>query len=150
MDILNLTTTQAVRAVLGLSAEADELGDAVFSDVGIEDELELSLSSWLPVAYTTILVSGTSTQIQALRICAKYSAALIVLPSLMHAVALKQGDGQNEFQRNPQDIKQLQQSLEAALGKYQQMLLLSISPESVSAYPTWVGRAVPAFDPVTG
>lgn len=151
MDILSLTTTQAIRAVLGVSQESDELNDAVFTDIGIEDELELSFSDWLPVPYTQIVSSGPATALQALRVCAKYAGALILLPSLQNAVSIRQSDGQNEFQRHPRDLTALKKSLEEALGRYKSVVLSEVDPVTVApTSPTWFGKASPSFDPVTG
>lgn len=150
MDILGLTTTEAVRAILGISDETGELDDAVFTSWEIEVELEVALGRWLPESYLNIVQAGVASNISLLSLCAKYQTALLLLPSLQIAVATRQSDGQNEFQRQAFDWEALRRNLEAALARYREALLESLTPTKTVATPTWIGRAAPSFDPVTG
>jgi hypothetical protein len=43
MNLGTLTTTQAIRAVLGVSEDSDELPDQTFTDLEISDQIELIL-----------------------------------------------------------------------------------------------------------
>lgn len=147
MDILSLTTTEAVRALLGIDSKADELPDEVFSALGIDDLVQLSLERWLPVTFSVAL-SGSDAALRSLSACVLYQAALLMLPSLRHAAANKLGDGQNEFQRQPRDFAALRDELEQLLARYQQAFLAT-QPSSTTAI-TWFSAVAPATDPVTG
>jgi len=149
MDILGLTTTEAIRATLGVSEDSLELPDTVFENHEIEDEIELNLVSWLPVDMMAILSGSDQLAIKRLRACAKYIGALLLLPSLTTSTASKQSDGQDEFQRQPRDLALMKDNLEELLARYQTALV-----DSLVATPTTVfsimGRSSPSYDPVTG
>lgn len=151
MDILSLTTTEAIRALLGVALETAELEDQVFDDLEISDGIELDLLSWLPASQpiATILSSGSPVAKKALRACAKYIGALLFLPALVTATAKQQKDGQDEFQRQDRDWRLLREQLEAGLAKYKTQLLSEVSPGTATTV-SWFGRARPDFDPVTG
>ena len=152
MDLLGLTTSEAIRAALGVSDQADELPDEVFTNHEMEDELDLLLSQWLlDAASTTILSvqsSGNQTASLALRQCAKYMGALLMVPSLATSTASKLSDGQDEFQREKRDLQQLTRDLEKLLGKYQAMVGDALGATAASF--SIMGISSPPFDPVTG
>lgn len=152
MDILGLTTTQAVRAVLGVSEDSLELEDVVFTAHEVEVELLLSVDVMLQPAsttYLTILASGDSSTLLPLRQWSKYFCALSMLPSLATATASKQSDGQNEFQRQTRDFEALRKDLVAQLAKYEDMLLDLLGVADTAAFSI-MGISSPTFDPVTG
>ena len=154
MDI-SLTTTEAVRAVLGISADSHELDDQVFEDHEIEAELEFSLDLWLADSastnITTIVTSGTNKAKTALGLITKYLAALLILPSLSSATAKTISDGQDEFTRQDRDFAQLKADLQAKLALYQKALLTEILPTAapVTTFSV-IGKSVPTYDPITG
>lgn len=149
MDILGLTTTEAIRATLGVSEDSLELPDEVFENHEIEDEIELNLVSWLPVDMTTILSGGDPLAIKRLRACAKYIGALLLLPSLTTSTASKQSDGQDEFQRQPRDLALMKENLEELLARYQTALVDSLVTTPTTVFSI-MGRSSPSYDPVTG
>jgi hypothetical protein len=152
MDIA-LTTTQAIRAVLGVAEEGDELNDQVFIDFGIEDEIILNLDLWLQSEANSTFAAvegGTNdTAFSALTLCTKYLGALLILPSLATATAKKLSDGQDEFQRQDRDIPAIRHDLERQLQRYQAYVLNALSVTPTSTF-TLMGRSSPATDPIRG
>lgn len=149
MDLLSLTTTEAIRATLGISADTLELEDQVFEDLEIEDALEIKLNAWLPTPVATLLSSSTQAQMKLLKQAARYTGALLLVPQLLTLTASKQSDGQNEFQRQDRDVSQLKKELEGELTQYKNLLLTALSVTTVKT-ATLFGRAAPDFDPITG
>ena len=153
MDILSLTTTQAVRAVLGIAEDTTELPvgelpDSAFTALGISDLLSLQLEGWLPISIAEA-TALTGSALSALKACALYNCALIMLPSLRHGAATKYSDGQNELQRQPRDFEALRADLEAELGQYRALFMASYGA-SVALGTSFFGVARPVYDPVTG
>ncbi|NCC30974.1 MAG: hypothetical protein EOM24_02995, partial [Chloroflexia bacterium] len=48
ISILDLTSSDAVRAAIGIDEASGELDDQVFTDLRIADMLRLELAGWLP------------------------------------------------------------------------------------------------------
>lgn len=149
MDLLSLTTTEAIRATLGISADTLELEDQIFDDLEIEEALEIELNVWLPTPVTTLISSATSDQLKLLKQVARYTGSLLLVPQLLTLTASKQSDGQNEFQRQDRDVLQLKRELEGKLTQYKNLLLTALSVTTVKTF-TLFGSAAPDFDPVTG
>ena len=61
MDLLSVTTTEAVRALIGIDEASQELPDQLFTDFEIEDALQLELGTWLPVPLSTVIAGGDGT-----------------------------------------------------------------------------------------
>ncbi len=154
MDISGLTTTEAIRALLGISESGHELDDQVFTDLDIETELTFSLDLWLTEAaatdVNTVLLTGTIKAVSALSLCAKYLGALLLIPSLSSATAKMLSDGQDEFQRQDRDFLQMSKDFQAKLGMYQAALLSALAVTANTTTFAVMGRAIPNFDPVTG
>lgn len=153
MDVY-LTTSEAIRAVLGVSEDSQELPDSVFEDMELDIEIELQMETWLlemaNTSISAVLASGPARARTAIPLCAKYLGALIMLPSLLTYTASKQSDGQDEFQRQDRDLEQLREDLLALLSKYQAIILEALEA-TASALPFQViGRAIPNYDPITG
>jgi len=149
MDLLSLTTTEAVRAVLGISADTLELEDQVFEDLEVEDALELEIGTWLTVSISSAMSSLSRAGQLALKGCAKYTAALLLTPQLLTMTASKQSDGQNEFQRQDRNIAEMKAEFLGKIEQYKLLVLDELETE-VTVTPTFFGRASPVFDPVTG
>lgn len=153
MDVY-LTTSEAIRAVLGVSNDSQELPDEVFTDHDLEVEIELHLESWLEEAantdVTTVLSSAPARARTALTLCAKYIGALLLIPSLLTSTAGKLSDGQDEFIRQPRDIEKMQEDLQALLHKYQGIILDALEAERLALPFQIIGRAIPNYDPITG
>jgi len=58
LDILGLTTTEAIRAMIGIDEASRELPDQLFIDLEIEDALRLEFGSWLPVTLDALLAGA--------------------------------------------------------------------------------------------
>lgn len=149
MDILGLTTSGAIRAVLGVGEEGGELDDQVFVAHELEGDILLELNGWLPQPLETLATSEDTMVLLALKACAKYTGALLLLPSLDTATASKQSDGQDEFQRQTRNLVRMKKDLEEILGRYRQQLLDLLDPPAVTQF-SLIGRSIPVFDPVTG
>ena len=153
MDVY-LTTSEAIRAVLGVSNDSQELPDSVFTDHELEVEIELHLESWLSEAantdVTTVLSTGAARARTAIPLCAKYIGALLLLPSLTTATASKLSDGQDEFTRQDRDIRKMQEDLQAMLHKYQGLILDALDATATALPFQVIGRAIPNYDPILG
>jgi hypothetical protein len=160
LDILSLTTSEAIRAALGISGDSDELIDQALTDLGIEDMLKLEFYGWLPQSIASIEDAAdaetdetqpASLAYLALRAAATYYCASIVAQPAEIAFAVKHSDGQNEFQRKPVDVDKLIARLRGSYADYREQVLsyLSAAPVTVPA-PSWMtGSASPSYDPVT-
>ena len=158
MNLGTLTTTQAIRAVLGVSEDSDELPDQIFTDLEISDQIELLIEEWLPVTILSIIpdpvppeteVVVTTRVGKALKACAKYTGALILIPSLTTATASMLSDGQDQFKRQDRDLKALEEALRRALEDMKKVVLDELA-EDYEYSPAFFGSAAPTFDPVTG
>lgn len=153
MDVY-LTTSEAIRAVLGVSEDSQELPDSVFEDMELDIEIELQMETWmLEMANTSVAVAlstGPARVRTAIPLCAKYLGALILLPSLLTATASKLSDGQDEFQRQDRDPDQLRRDLQALLSKYQGVILEALEATTTTLPFQVIGRSIPNYDPITG
>ena len=159
MNILTLTTSEAIRAALGISEETHELSDQTLIDLGISDFLRLELASWLPKTPVEIETEASASEDEtsraslaylALKAAATYYCASVVLESGELSFAERYEDGQNKMKRQAYDISKL---LDRVTGKYlyyrQQVLTYTESPAEVFSTGWMVGRSTPSYDPVT-
>ena len=153
MDIY-LTTSEAIRAALGVSNDSQELPDSVFVDADLELEIESDMAAWLLAEVgadiDVVLSLATDTLRTSFSLCAKYFGALLLLPSLTTATASKLSDGQDEFQRQDRDIAELRADLQAQLYKHQRRILDALSVTPPSQTFGIMGVSSPASDPITG
>lgn len=149
-----LTSSEAIRATLGVSDDSDELPDSAFLAADLETEIELEMETWLSrMANTSVSAVNASTASRAKKaipICAKYIGALLLLPALSTATASKHSDGQDEFQRQDRDIEELRETLQALLNRYQAVILDDLGASATTLAFSIMGSASPAFDPITG
>jgi hypothetical protein len=130
LDILGLTTTEAIRAMIGIDEASRELPDQLFIDLEIEDALRLEFGSWLPVTLDAW-------------------CALEVLQAADISLAQRHSDGQNEFARQTYKVEDLLNRLNASYLRYRDLVLSNLG-ETVTASTTWLaGVATPTYDPVT-
>lgn len=151
---IHLTTSEAIRATLGISEDSQELPDEVFINASLADEVELLMETWLETQASTsvavVLATATSSVRTALTLCSKYTGALLLVPSLLTTTASKLSDGQDEFQRQPRDIEKLEADLNELLTRYKNIVLDSLGA-TANASPFYImGKASPTFDPITG
>lgn len=155
MDLLGLTTSEAVRAFIGIDEASGELPDQLFLDLEIEDALRLELGTWLPVTLSTLLAGGDGSgsaadlAYTAARQAARAWCAMEVLQSAEISLAAKHSDGQNEFSRQAYKVSELLQRFAGVYARYKDMVLSSLG-ETTTASPSWMAALVrPDYDPVT-
>ena len=155
MNILDLTTTEAVRALIGIDEASGELPDQIFTDFEIEDALQLELATWLPVSLATVLAGSTGTgddadlAYVALRQAAKAWCALTLLQAGEISLAQRHEDGQNKFARQTFEMQAVLERMGGLYARYRELCLLYLG-QTVTASTSWlVGSSVPAYDPVT-
>lgn len=159
MNILTLTSSDAVRAVLGLTEVSGELEDQTLIDLGISNLLLLELSSWLPVSIQAIEDAAASAVDEtaranlaylALKAASAYYCGSVLLDSGELSFAERYEDGQNKMKRQAHDVQAL---LDRVYGKYlyyrQQVLTYLETPAEVYSANWMVGRSAPNYDPVT-
>ena len=153
LEFLGLTTSLAVRAVLGL--DETELPDSSFLDMGVEEDLEADLDEWTPEPYVDIISKGSAPgasdiEIKNLRLLkqyAKYKVAQSFLVSLPAGAAVKISDGHNVFNRSSDFISLLSDSIYDRLSNLKQILRKSYG---LSSSMNLVSSVTPSYDPVTG
>ena len=155
MDILGLTTTEAVQAFIGIDEDSRELPDQLFIDLEIEDGLKLEFGTWLPVTLTALLEgadgSGSAADLAytAARQAARAWCAMEVLQAAEISIAAKHSDGQNEFVRQPHKVAEVLERLKGSYQRYRDMVLTNLD-QTVTAATSWLaGYASPSYDPVT-
>lgn len=155
MDLLGLTTSEAVRAFIGIDEASGELPDQLFVDLEIEDALKLEFGTWLPVTLSVLLAGGDGSgsaadlAYTAARHAARAWCAMEVLQSAEISIAAKHSDGQNEFSRQAYKVPELLQRFAAVYGRYRDLALTNLG-QTVSASASWmVSLASPDYDPVT-
>lgn len=155
MDLLSVTTTEAVRALIGIDEASQELPDALFTAFEIEDALQLELGTWLPVPLTTVLAggdgSGNASDLAylALRNACKAWCAWQVLQAGEISIAMKHEDGQNAVTRQSFQMEQLLQRLGGLYSKYRDLCLTYLGQTATSSTSWLAGKSSPAYDPVT-
>lgn len=147
MNLGTLTTTQAIRAVLGVSEDSDELPDQIFTDLEISDQIELIIEQWLPISIASVSLASKAGK--ALRSAAKYTGALILLPSLTTSTAALLSDGQDQFRRQDRDLKEMEKALRRNLDDMIEIILDELVTDYTNQ-PSFMGRSSPNFDPVLG
>lgn len=155
MDILGLTTSEAVRAFIGIDEPSGELPDQLFVDLEIEDALKLEFGTWLPTTLTALLAgadgSGSPADLAytAARHAARAWCAMELLQAAEISLATKHSDGQNEFARQAYKVGDLLQRFAGVYGKYRDLVLTYLGYTVVASTSWMVNRAIPDYDPVT-
>lgn len=159
MDILGVTTTEAIRAVIGVSASSGELPDSYFTDRNMTGALRLELSTWLPATLETLSDAASAADEgdpeilvwDAVQQAAAYYCAWECIKSAPIALFQKIGDGQNEVSRPIMNQKELLDLFSSSYMKYRDLALDAYSGEVVPVSASWLsGKSSPTFDPVTG
>lgn len=153
-----LTTTEAIRAVLGASADAKEFVDDALLDLSIEQELIADIDSWLPdgTSRASIIADGEHAEMSTieartyfyLRAYSKYHCAWLLAPALWHALLSRVSDGQNDVRRHTPDMEDLLDRLKGLKDDAKEKLdgILGVEATAFSLF-SGVGDA---YDPVTG
>ncbi len=155
MDLLGVTTTEAVRALIGIDEASGELPDQLFVDWEIEDALRLELGTWLPATLSSILAGGDGTSSPAdltylaLRNAGRAWCAWQVLQVGEISIAQKHEDGQNAFSRQAFRFDDLLLRLGALYSKYRDLCLVYAGQTATSSTSWLAGKSSPTYDPVT-
>lgn len=153
--ILFYTTTEAIRAALGLTV--NELSDQQLSDLGLEDQLSVELDSVYP-DHEDAKTDGEDPGATALelrtwkviKLFVQYQGACFVLPGLQNFAAQKFTDGGFEMQRFSKDnISDTKREIEGLRDKYKGILLELIDPTNTVTPLSPIALVTPNFDPVT-
>ena len=159
MNILTLTTSEAVRAALGISDESGELPDQALIDLGIADLLRLDLAEWLPKPILEIEneaaaepdeTARASLAYFALKAAATYFCASLILESGELSFVERYEDGQNKMKRQAFDQDKFLSKITGRYLYYRQQALTYLESPAETFSSSWmVGRSVPSYDPVT-
>jgi hypothetical protein len=155
MNILDLTTTEAVRALIGIDAASQELPDQLFIDLEIEDALLLELSDWLtsPISEVIAGADGSGDAADraylALRGAAKAWCAMAVLQAGEISIAQRHQDASNQFARQTFKMDDVLLRLSALYARYKGLCLAGLGELVISSTSWMAGASVPSYDPVT-
>lgn len=159
IDILGLTTSDAVRAVLGVDVE--ELEDEVFTSIGVNEELQLDLDGWLPAGadLETITADGSTAdrgtdEYTTYQRLAAYSRAfcshyLLIGQNNWRLTRLTDGTV-NEQRSDFSKDEEMERRLLDLMNKHKQALLDLLEGDSGVVSFGVAGVSSPSYDPVTG
>ena len=152
IPLLSLTDSDEVRATVGV--DDSDFPDATVSAMGLDNDLEADLLTWLPT-YTTVIsegTTGTPTSDQRLKYLnlknyAKYFCAYLVASASQLMAPQKESDGANELQRFTTDkLTDLLARLSAKRDKYRSDIEYQ---ENAGSYTHSLFSTVsPTYDPV--
>jgi len=159
ISILDLTTSDAVRATLGVDEE--ELSDQVFVDADLQNELVIDLSEWVPstISVEDIVSDGESAdqgsqehlQYARLSSYAKAFCALFLLVSGDNWRLIRLTDGNvDERRRSDTDMEALQEYLNGLLNKHRIGFLDLVENTDTTISFGIFGVSSLTSDPVTG
>ena len=157
MDILGLTTTEAIRATIGADINNSEYVDQDFTDFSIADELKAALLEWLSDYQTLIdAQAGSPTEVEQnsflfLKLYAKYFCAHTMLRSQDRALAVEISDGNNKVSRSD-DRKEREAKLKhfSQMARTFQNLVKTTYLSETPSVATMMSAATPDYDPITG
>ena len=160
MDLFtSLSTYNQIRMAAGVS-EA-ELSDDEINGAGLQTDLELEVSEWLPTSTSLqaiyddgIDVSATNKQkllMYAMSAYLKNAAAYLLFMTGVLKFGKKISDSNNAMERNPWDDDKVLKKLLALMNKYKAKFLeLYDQPQDEFDTAIFMGSSTPDFDPVTG
>lgn len=156
MDILGLTTTEAVRALIGIDEASQELPDQLFTDFELEDALALELGTWLPMTVSAVIEGGDGSGDDgdlayiALRSASKAWCAWQVLQAAEISLATKHEDGQNAMTRQAFKTEEILNRLGSLYSRYRELCLTYLGSVVTVSSTSWLaGKSSPVYDPVT-
>ena len=160
IDILTVTTSDAVRATLGVSDLAQEMPDGYFASRNIASALRLELSSWLPATLEELEDAADAADEgddailvwDAVQLASTYWCAWEVAKTAPIALFQKMGDVQNEIQRPVWKQEELLAVLANGYALYRDKALeVYTDATPTTATASWLaGVSRPTTDPVTG
>lgn len=142
MDVLGLTSYSQIRAVLTVSPE--DLPDETMRSYGVEDDLELELTEWLP---DWEAISDDKQELH-LRLFAKYFCAASIGTTASIFVLTQSSDGENAGQRSPGDTQKVIAELMNKASVHKAELLKNMGGTETS-YPSFMSISKPSRDVIT-
>lgn len=151
--ITKYTDTATVRALIGLTDK--DVKDESFVDMNLDDKLLSELTEWLPTHDTVYTdgTDGTPTEVQKnnlrnLKLYASYYCASHIDQFQLNIMAAV-SDGKNTQKRfEGIDFDELSAKLAGTADKYRDRLDEVINSITLTT-PTFIGIAIPGYDPVT-
>lgn len=159
MDLLTVTTTEAVRAVLGVSDAANELPDQYFLDRMLDSALLLELQTWLPGTLDDLLdaaeaaaspMDSDSLIWNLIQQASTYWCAWACCDNLGLGFFARIEDGQNKAMRPTIDYEKLAARLWSAYQSYKARARALSAPVAAASTSWAAGVSSPSFDPITG
>lgn len=152
IDILGLTSTAEVRAVLAISVA--EASDQLLIDFSLENELKLDLLDWRD-DYKTIISDGadgtpTATQQRNLLLLKKFAKYFCVHKIIVAGevfVAQMVSDGNSQFKRYAADWELIRGRIAAEASAAKADLIEAVDSTTPSTH-TIMGKSTPEYDPV--
>lgn len=158
MSIFDLASLEQIRLATGVSEQ--ELPNSELEASGIEFDLELEVSEWLPAALSlqSIYTSGSdpsATQEEKLLMYAmsaylKYSGAYLLFHNGVIRFPRKIADSNNAIERTNWKDEDLLRNLLALRNKYKAQFLDIYNEPAAAANTIFAGISSPDFNPVTG
>lgn len=139
MNIL-YTTTEQIRACIG--CDDQDLPDEVVNN----RNLELLMLERLEDVYPTHESANTETLERRLTLWSMYFGALTLIEDASLSLAQKIQSNTDQIQRFAIDFEKLKAELRAKISK----LELQLNPDIYGTSFTVIGKASPAYDPITG
>lgn len=139
MDILSLTSTEAVRAILGI--DTHDYSETKFTELDLDSDLEVHLATWFP-DWSGLLADNTADadverQKLALKIYSKYYCARVLFTSAPMAFLKERSDGEVEANRfDDSALENLRLELDTQLSKRMEDVLdiaTEFTPDTTSA-----------------
>jgi hypothetical protein len=145
------TDTDAIRSAVGVTTR--EVSDDLLTQQKLESQTKVSLYGWLP-DHATRYAAGTATDATDQEVYVKdlivlyctYFGAVRVVEMIM-ALRRRVGDGKSEVERFDVNWLELLEILKGRLDEIQNLLEEELGLSSGG--PSYFGKAVPDYDPVT-
>ena len=159
MDLLGVTSTETIRAVLGVAEAANELPDSYFTDRNMVGALRLELSSWLPASLEVLSDAASAADEgdpeilvwDAVQQAAAYWCAWECTKTAPMALFQSLEDGNNKVVRPIIKQKELLDLLLGSYTTYRDQALDKYSGKVAIVTAPWLsGKSTPSFDPIPG
>jgi len=149
------TGTDAIRGVIGVTD--NEVTDAMLIDQRLDLELTVDLNRWAPThaaAFATGSASGATADEQLIAnyisLYAQYFCVLQVMAFMKLAMPQLIGDGKAEMRRFQMlDLEAIEKTALARVTHYRNLLSEALGDDALTPV-SYVGSAVPTYDPVAG